>query len=144
MECNEAQVLISGYLDRELTQQDSQRVRNHLDTCEHCGKAHAELKLLKERMGGLVYPDADRETLAALERDMLSRAGQWSGWLLIALGILVMTGFGMYTFLSEPDTPGIIKFIYMALHLGLFILFIVVLRQRLMTYKNDKYRKVKL
>ena len=144
MECNEAEVLISGYLDRELTQQDSQRVRNHLDTCEKCGKAFAEMKELKERMGGLTYPDTDRNTLAALEKDMLSQVGQWSGWLLIVLGILVMMGFGAYTFLSAPDTPGVVKFMYMALHLGLLILFIVVLRQRLMTYKNDKYRKVKL
>jgi len=144
MECNEAQVLVSGYLDRELTQQDAQRVRNHLESCDKCSKAHAEMKLLKERMGGLTYPDTDRETLAALEKDMLSQVGQWSGWLLVALGILVIMGFGMYTYLTSPDLHGLVKFMYVALHLGLAILFIVVLRQRLKTYRNDKYRKVKL
>lgn len=144
MECKQAEVLISGYLDNELTQQDAQQVRVHLDNCEACRTIFHELKQLKAQMGQLVYPQTDLEQLEVMEQDLVSRAGEWSGWLLILFGALLAFGYGVYKFFTAPDMPPLALLIHGAMTLGGFVLFLTVLRQRLMTYRNDKYRKVKL
>ena len=42
------EALLSGYLDRGLTQLDEQRVRVHLEDCETCRAAVDEMKRLRE------------------------------------------------------------------------------------------------
>lgn len=144
MKCEEVEVLITGYLDGELTQQESQQVRLHIEGCKSCSKTYTELKQMKTEMSELSYPQTDAEQLAALENDLVTKTGQWSGWVLLLIGLLVMLGFGMYEFWTDPDVPGVVRFFYGAFQLGMLILFAIVLRQRLKTYRNDKYRKVKL
>ena len=36
--CSSIEAKLSGYLDGELTQQESQRVHNHLQQCEQCNQ----------------------------------------------------------------------------------------------------------
>lgn len=144
MRCEEAVTQISAYLDGELTQQDSQRVRLHIEGCNTCGKTLKELRQVKETMGQLSYPNTDQEMLDRLENDLVTRTAQWSGWLLLLIPVMVLIGYGTYNFFTDPETPGVVRFFYGAFQLGMLILFGSVLRQRLMTYKNDKYRKVKL
>lgn len=144
MDCKHVEPLVSGYLDRELTQQELQQVRVHLETCDHCQALYRDLKALKEKTGGLSWPVSDTARLAAMENDLLSRGAQVSGWLLLALGALVLLAFTVYEYLSAPDVSGILKAGFAAIHLGLAVLFIMVLRQRLASYRNDKYRNVKL
>lgn len=144
MECHDASTLISAYLDGELTQADSQRMRLHIEDCPECGKTCSELHTLKEKMGQLSYPDPDTEMLNLLENEQASQLGQWSGWLLILIPVLILMAFAVYQSLSEPGTPFIVRFLFGAFQLGMAILFVTVLRQRLISYKNDKYRNVKL
>ena len=144
MDCKHVEPLVSGYLDRELTQQESQQVRIHLETCDSCQALYSDLRQLKEKTGGLDWPLADTAQLAAMENDLFSRGAQASGWLLMALGALLLVAFTVYDYLSAPDVPGILKLCLVAFHLGLAVLFVMVLRQRLMTYRNDKYMNVKL
>ena len=42
--------LLSGYIDGELTQQDSQRVALHCETCAECQAELAALSALRERV----------------------------------------------------------------------------------------------
>lgn len=139
--------LLSGYLDHELTQQQSQQVQVHLDTCGHCRRLHADLKSMKEQMRQLSYPISDEEMLAALENDLVASSSGHIGWtlLIIAASIAVVSGAtGLFVFFAAPDVPLLVKLLNGLLILGGLALFISVLRQRLMTYKKDKYRKVKL
>jgi predicted anti-sigma-YlaC factor YlaD len=144
MECHDASTLISAYLDGELTQADAQRLRLHLEDCRDCARTHQELRLLKEQMGQLSYPNADAEMLKLLEHDAVSLLGKWSGWLLLLIPGLVLAAYGLYEFYSETGELILIKVLFGAFQLGMLILFITVLRQRLLTYKKDKYRNVKL
>lgn len=144
MECRDASTLISAYLDGELTQADSQRMRIHIEDCPECGKTCSELRILKEKMGQLSYPDPDVEMLNLLENEQVSQLGQWSGWLLLLIPVIILMAFAAYQMLGEPGTPIIVRLLFAAFQLGMIILFITVLRQRLINYKKDKYRNVKL
>ena len=53
--CQETEPLISGYLDRELTQSDRQRVDLILEDCDRCAASLKQLKKLRESVSTLAF-----------------------------------------------------------------------------------------
>jgi len=144
MNCQDIEIQISGYLDGELTQQQAQQVRVHIDSCEHCKKIYQDLKELKSQIGSLEYKDSDVEMLDKLESDLTSTVTRRGGMALLILGFCICVGFSLLMFFTASDVPFVVKLFYGLFIFGGLALFVSVLRQRMMTYKNDKYRKVKL
>ncbi len=145
--CSTIGELLSGYVDRELTQQQSQRVQIHLDTCADCRKLHGDLKHMKEQLRQLSYPISDEEMLEKLEKDLFASGSRNLGWVFLAIGALIAVVAGavaFLTFLAAPDVPVLVKLFNGLLVIGGAALFVSVVRERLMTYKKDKYRNVKL
>lgn len=145
MSCEKIEVQISGYIDNELTQQQNQQVRLHVETCEHCGKIYADLKQVKEQMSHLSYPKTDEQILNELSNDLTASATQGLGWILIAIGAIIVAVLALYDFFTVPEGGWTVERIISALFfLGGMLLFCSVLRQRFITYKTDKYKKVKI
>lgn len=139
--------LLSGYVDQELTQQQAQRVRIHLETCEACRRLHADLRNMKEQLRQLSWPISDEEMLEKLEKDLFASGARNLGWLLLAVGTLFAVVAGtvaFFLFLAAPDVPVLVKLFNGLLVIGGLALFVSVVRERLLTYKKDKYRNVKL
>jgi anti-sigma factor RsiW len=139
--------LLSGYVDHELTQQQAQRVQVHLDTCAECKRLHADLKNMKEQLRQLSYPISDEDMLAKLEKDLFASTTRNFGWILLIVGALFAAVGGtvaFFMFLAAPDVPVLVKLFNGLFVLGGIALFVSVARERLMTYKKDKYRNVKL
>lgn len=139
--------LLSGYVDHELTQQQSQRVRIHLDSCESCRRLHADLKAMKEQLRQLSYPLSDEEVLEKLEKDLFASGSRNIGWIFLGIGALFATvaaTVAFFMFLAAPDVPVLVKLFNGLLVIGGVALFVSVVRERLLTYKKDKYRNVKL
>lgn len=135
---------LSGFLDGELTQQEQQRVALHLDGCSHCRQLLEELSALRERMGGsclsTIHADQWREDMD----DAGVKLSRGIGWLLFLGALLIIGGFVVYTFLTDPGITGWWKGVFSAFYLGLAALFISVLRQRLIERKTDKYKDVEI
>lgn len=139
--------LLSGYVDRELTQQQAQRVQIHLETCAACRRLHDDLRNMKEQLRQLSYPISDEEMLAKLEKDLFASGSRNFGWILLGLGALFAVVAGtvaFFMFLAAPGVPVLVKLFNGLLVIGGAALFVSVVRERLMTYKKDKYRNVKL
>jgi len=135
---------LSGYLDGELTQQEKQYVDLHLSDCGECSEMLRELTALRHRMGqsGLSEKSED-----AWREDMDDPGVQLSrgiGWLLLIGSALIIGGFLVFQFLSDPAISGFWKFVISAFYLGLAGLFVSVLRQRLIDRKTDKYKDVEI
>jgi anti-sigma factor RsiW len=145
--CDAIGAQLSGYLDSELTQQETQRVRVHMETCAHCQRIHAELRHVKEQMKQLSYPASDEEVLKAIEQDFVASTSQGLGWWLLGIGALLgaaISAIAFFIFLSDPGVPALVKLFNALLVFGGLSLFVSVARQRLLTYKKDKYRNIKL
>ncbi|MEY4642328.1 MAG: hypothetical protein RLZZ227_2322 [Pseudomonadota bacterium] len=138
---------LSGLLDGELTQQQSQRVQVHLDSCEACRRLLADLRNMKQQLRQLSYPVSDEAMLLALEKDLVASGAMTLGWIFLMIGaaVAVVAGtIGLFMFFAAPDVPILVKLFNGLLVLGGIALFVSVARQRLLTYKKDKYRQVKL
>ncbi len=143
--CAKTQELISGYLDHELTQQENQQVRVHLETCQECQAVYHDLKTIKTSMGKLEYPECEEQKMDKILQDPTANKISIVGWLLVIIPLAILFIYHLYTIFTVGGFSLFsIKTIILLLEAGALLLFIGVLRQRLIARKTDKYRKVKL
>ena len=76
--------------------------------------------------------------------DSSVKAARGIGWLLLIGGVLACAGIAGLAFLTDPSIELRAKLIAGAIYGGLGILFISVLRQRLIERKTDKYKDVEI
>ncbi len=142
--CDKTQELISGYLDNELTQQDSQMVRVHLESCASCRAIYQDLQTIKQATSQLNYPTTEAEKIQQLLQEPVARNFSAIGWFLLIVGLAGLMIFQAFTFFFSEEVPVIIKLLVFTIEAGALALFISVLRQRLIAKKTDKYKKVQL
>jgi len=135
---------MSGLLDGELTQQERQRVALHCEQCESCRQDLAELRALRERMAtsrlSVTGEDQWRETM----KEPVTQTTRSLGWVLFLAGIVAVAGVGLGAFVADPSVPTGMKLVLAAIYGGMALLFISVLRQRLIERKTDKYKDVEI
>ena len=74
----------------------------------------------------------------------LGRVVEWVSVTAVVGGLLVLTGYGFYELATAETGPGVIKVAIGAGGVGGLVLFIGVLRQRLIERKTDKYQDVRI
>ncbi len=137
--------LLSGYIDGELTQQDKQRVRLHCEACEQCRNELTELEALRKAVGETRLSDIGKDTWRENMNDSAVRTSRGIGWLLFIGGLLIAAGYGIYEFIRELESiPTIALMIIGGVYGGLLLLFVSVLRQRLIERRTDKYEDVEI
>lgn len=133
---------LSAYLDQELTQAEEQRVRLHLEGCPECRRALEQLAQLQKLTAQMRFPDPPEETMQELERRLSVRAPRSAGWLLVLGGLLAWLVYGGVMALLHWRTPTLQEMAGGAVAIGVLLLFISVLRERLLELPHDRYRRI--
>jgi predicted anti-sigma-YlaC factor YlaD len=136
--------MISGYLDGELTQGDRQQVEVHLDSCGECRRTFDDMAKLQNAVGKLSFGDLPPDEWSRIMNDLTVRSSRGLGWLLYVAGIVVVLGYTGYAFAVDDEIPALIKSGLAALVVGTLLLFVSVLRQRMVARKTDKYKDVEI
>ena len=139
----EVRELLSAYLDDELTQQDSQLVRVHLETCDECRQTLDQLRTLQQATATTRFRKPTEEEMEKLESRMSVQAPRKAGWLLLLSGAALWAIYGVYLFLTDPNLLTFENLSSGAIVVGLALLLISVLQQRLLELPYDRYRGVK-
>lgn len=135
------ETLVTGYLDRMLTQGDRQRVEIHLQTCASCREVLDTLRSLRtaaRSTGFQVPPDHQ------WKEGPRSRGSRWSrgmGWLLAILWAVVMGAVGLLQIAISGQPLWEKLAIFGGLAGGGFLLLSVLL-DRLHDLEGDRYRRV--
>ncbi len=66
------------------------------------------------------------------------------GWLLFIAGVLGISGVAVYQFVIDTSMPTYIKVLTGLMWIGLGVLLVSVLRQRLVERKTDRYKDVEI
>ena len=119
-------------------------MRVHLETCERCSARLGELRKVRSAVGGIGLERMAKEEWSSVMNDVTVRTTRTLGWLLLVGGALVLFGYiGYEVVSSETDAP-LFKVGFLAFYLGFAVLFLSVLRQRLIAHKTDKYKDVEI
>ena len=137
--------MLSGYIDGELTQQERQRVQVHCEDCRHCAEQLAELSALRARIGNATLSDVSQDVWRENMSDTTTKATRGIGWLLFIGGLLIAGAIAIFELADSLDTLSLTEIlIFGGIYGGLLLLFVSVLRQRLIERKTDKYKDVEI
>ena len=136
-----AEELLSGYLDRALTQGDEQRVRLHLEDCPECRAKLREMTELREITMSTRFTVPADDQWDESPRGPLSLWSRRLGWSLLATWAVGIACFLLWQVAMGPESL-IEKSIVFGGLLGAALLFISVLSDRLRAIPTDRYRNV--
>lgn len=135
--------LLSAYLDDELTQAEAQRVELHLEECDECRSALREMKRIQELTAEIEFVQPPDEALDVIAQRLSVRAPRWGGWLLVVIGLIAWVAYGLFLALRHPRWPTAGELLAGLVLIGLALVFVSVLRQRLLERRQDRYRRVR-
>ena len=142
MNCEEAEDLMSPYLDNELLQFKAQLLENHLEECSACKRKVEEFRRIREEMRGMEFPQPTDEELRNARPQVVIRATRGVGWTLAIVFAAVLACFGVYEFIREPTVKAIEKVAVLGLILGIAFLLVSVLHERIVESGDDKYKEI--
>lgn len=144
--CGEFKLLLVRYVDGELSGAERERLEEHLKICPECRADLQDLKRWKEvnqEMKTRLLPDMAWEEYW---RHLYNRLERGVAWILISLGAIIVLGYAVVDFVSDvlasTQLTTLEKWGILVLSFGFVVLFISVVREKLMVRRHDKYRRV--
>ncbi len=140
--CEEVRLWLNARSDGECSPAQEGWLARHLDGCPGCSREWAALertRLALETARLREPADFEREALA---RALAPRLLESTGWGLAAAGLLTLGAFGLVRLWREDETPLAVRLGATALLLGLSLLFLRVLWERLRVRRVDPYQSV--
>ena len=138
----EIEVLLSGYLDGELTQQERQKVGVYLERDERYREILAELERVKTETERLHYEEPSSGDWKTMEKSLVQDVSRGLGWIILSIWAVALTSYGLWELAAAPDEPLTDKLLVFGFFLGVALLFCSVLTQRIRESRTDKYKGV--
>lgn len=142
--CDQLNEKLSGYIDLELTQQEMQLLSLHLEECSSCQSAYDQLIDLKQKMGEVKLPHLEEEEIMSVLTENTSQTLQTLGWLTLCIGLIGLIILHWIQFWQDDTIPTTVKVLLSLAEAGGALLFLGVLKQRLISRKTDRYKDVQL
>ncbi len=145
-QCAAYKPLLVRYVDGELTPAEKEKLEAHLKQCPECRADLQNLEKWKEvnqEMKSKLLPDMAWEEYW---QHIYNRLERGVAWILISLGAIIILGYAVLDFvqsvLRSAELTSLEKWGILLLSLGFVVLFISVLREKLMVRRHDKYRRI--
>jgi len=135
------ETLLSGYLDRELTQATEQKVRIHLEDCPVCRHTFAELTKLRETTMTTRFVEPSDEQWNEAPKSWSSLGARTLGWTIGIIWFVLTACFALWQLWHSPHSI-LEKVLVFSGVCALVLLLVSVLLDRLRSLQYDPYREV--
>ena len=147
MTCHDWKDLMMGYLDDELDDQQKHRFEEHLKECSECAGELKEFKRLKAITDEVTLVEPEDKIWQDYWNGIYNRIERGVGWILFSLAAILLIIYGGFKAIEEvindPQIGLIFKIGLLVLIVGLAILLVSVLRERLYFWKRDRYKDIR-
>lgn len=137
--------LLMGLLDNELSRKEKTSLEIHLKECLECRRELKEFERVKGVVKSMKYKELPDEVWEKYWSKVYNRLERGLGWILVSIGAMILLFYGGFKAIEElvkdPTIAVFLKVAILILLVGLVILFVSVVRERIFTYKRDKYAK---
>jgi len=144
--CEDARVLIMGYIDGELGPADIRRLEDHLAVCVHCRHEERGFRRLVEVTDELVNDELPMIDVDVAWETIYRRLERSTGWLLLSAGLILLLAYGAWELLQgfflDPAAPLMVKLGIGATLGGGIVLLVSIGREVLTKYRGERYREV--
>ena len=147
MTCDNYRDLLMGYLDNELDEDQKSRFEQHLAGCRECTEELKEFRKLKAITDEVTLVEPEDRIWQQYWNGVYNRIERGVGWIVFSIAAIVLVIYGGFKAIDEiiedPNVEMIVKIGLLALIVGMAILLVSVLRERLYFWKKDRYRNVR-
>ena len=146
MTCQDHHDLMMGYLDDELSPDQRKTFELHVQGCPECRTELAEFQNLKKLTESIQWTEPEDRIWQRYWDGVYNRIERGIGWILFSIGGMILCIYGGFKLIEnvirEPGTSLVVKAALVALMIGLAILFVSILRERLFIRSRDRYQDV--
>jgi hypothetical protein len=136
-----------GYLDNELSEKQRNRFEEHLAGCPECADELKEFQKLKAITDEVTLVEPEDKLWQDYWTGIYNRIERDIGWIIFSVSAILLSIYGGFKLIEEiisDATVGmLLKIGLIALVVGLAILFVSVLRERIYFWSKDRYRNVR-
>lgn len=140
--CEKFRPLLVGLLDGELTAREKTEVNDHMIRCAGCREEYERLRETSGKLEALSCDEPTDEVLRRLWRNPFSRLSRVGGILMVVLGYAGLIGFGLFKFFTGKEGEFWAKVPMAAIIIGILILLVLVVLERVKIYGKDPYREI--
>lgn len=141
--CEKYRGLLIGLIDNELNPDEAKQINDHLIRCAKCREAYEALSETGQKIGTVSFKEPSDEVLERLWKPPYSRFVKWTGLAMVLGGWLVFLVMAVIEAFRSSSEPFITRIAGGSLLLGLIILLLYVVLERVVLYKSDPYKEVK-
>ena len=146
LSCKEARILMMGLIDNELPDDEKQDVLQHIESCPACQAQYNSFVNLKEEESKMKDMPLSEEIFDEYWTHIYNRIERATGWIIFSIGAILTFSYAAYlalkSFFYDESNPLILKFGVAFLILGIIIVFVSALKEKLRIRKSDKYRRI--
>lgn len=135
------EALLSGYIDGELTPEETARVKEMLEASPETRALYDELCLVAEATDALCIEDPPEAVWDTFLDEVYNRVERRTGWVILLAGLVGVALLALYLYVTISWGPTWERILLAAPFIGVFILFVSVLRQRLFVLPTDRYSR---
>jgi hypothetical protein len=119
---------------------------SHLENDPDLKKELETFRKLREVTGAMKYADIPETVWENYWSNLYRKLERGFGWIFFSIGSIILLAVGGYYLIQDlffdPSVPLIVKLGIGCGGLGLIILLVSVTRERIFSYKRDRYREV--
>jgi hypothetical protein len=149
--CAEYQPLMMGLMDQELTAAEATAVNDHLTRCHTCRQEYESLRQTSGKLAAISFMEPTDEVLVQFWKHPYNALERKAGIYLVLSGLTALLLYGGYLLTTTFDwqlllsggeevIPGLAL---ASLLVGLLLVLISLLRERLRVAKTDPYKDIK-
>ncbi len=147
MACEDYKDLMMGYLDEELSAEQIRRFEEHLRTCKQCSSQLQEFRQLNAITEQMTLIEPEDRLWQQYWDGIYNRVERGIGWIIFSVAAILLTIYGGFKaiedLITDPTVGLLLKIAMLVLLVGLAILFVSVLRERIFFWSKDRYKDVR-
>jgi len=140
--CEKYKKLMMGLIDNELTSEEAIDVNNHLTRCTSCRQEFEELKRSSASLKDLNYDKQRDIELDKIWKTPYSKFAKYTGIIMIITGWIAVIIFSLIEIIKSNREPLVSRLSTIVIIAGFIILLLLVIHERIKTYKSDPYKEV--
>lgn len=142
MACKDYEGLLMGFLDHELSPEETTEVNDHMQRCQSCRQSYDELAKTAEVLDAVAFAEPGDEVLKDIWKSPIDRAERAVGFFLIFGGYLALISYALYETLINDKGPIFPRVAGVAVVAGFVVLLLSVAREQLRKRSKDPYKEV--
>lgn len=142
MENERKQQLLMGLIDKELTPDETYEIHELLKRDQSLRDEYDRLLRTNEKLQMLGIAEFDEATLRKIWRSPFRKGLRRTSYFLIGAGFAALLGFAGWEYWQHGRKELLPAVATCGIGLGVLILFLQVVRDRMMVLKNDPYREI--